>query len=49
MYAGGFTALVMLRSPKLMSGIQNIGLEGIEEGKAMRMETIQQLFYYYAL
>lgn len=49
MYAGGFTALVVLRSPKLMSGIRNTGLEGIEEGKAMRMETIQQLSYYYSL
>ena len=35
--------------PKLMSGIKNTGFEGVEEGETIRMETIQQLFYYYSL
>lgn len=43
------TAFGYVPSPKLMSGIQNTGLEGVEEGETMRMETIQQLFYYYSL
>lgn len=49
MNTGSFHSIGYAPSPKSMTGIQNTGLEGVQEGEAMRMEMIQQLFYYYSL
>ena len=40
MHTGSFNSIGYAPSHKLMRRIQNTGLEGVEEGEAIRMETI---------
>lgn len=49
MHTGSFNSTDYAPSHKLISRIQNTTLEGVEGREAMRMETIQQTFYYYSL
>lgn len=39
-HTGSFNSIGYAPSHTLISRIQNTGLEGVEEGEAMRMETI---------
>lgn len=49
MHTGSFNSTDSAPAHKLISRIQNTRLEGVEGREAMRMETIQQLFYYCSL
>lgn len=49
MHPGSFNSTDSAPAHKLISRIQNTRLEGVEGREAMRMETIQQLFYYCSL